>query len=244
LDWQIKDFFKDVMTIFTQRGCPNKCGFCMVHKLESHYKILPKWRETIEKTGKSVCQISDNNLLYAPLKHVQDVIEALNKNKKLVILNNGVDCELINDENAKLLASLKYVRNGFRTAFDDMSQDGHYQKAMEKMINAGFKFSGKSYTYILFNFNDTPQEAYYRAKEAWKFKSNPYFMKFRPLNQLTKKNSYVGKYWSENLLRAFKNYGEIYGYNRGDRTFESYSINEKSKIKLTDEDWEKWNFKR
>ena len=205
---------------------------------------MPKWRETIEKTGKSVCQISDNNLLYAPLKHVQDVIETLNKNKKLVILNNGVDCELINDENAKLLASLKYVRNGFRTAFDDMSQDGHYQKAMEKMIYAGFKFSGKSYTYILFNFNDTPQEAYYRVKEAWKFKSNPYFMKFRPLNQLTKKNSYVGKYWSENLLRAFKNYGEIYGYNRGDRTFESYSINEKSKIKLTDEDWEKWNFKR
>ena len=65
-------------------------------------------------------------------------------------------------------------------------------KAMEKMNKFGMKIKGNSYTYVLFNFNDTPQEAYYRLQECWKYGSNPYPMRYRPLNQLAKINSYIG----------------------------------------------------
>jgi len=161
-----------------------------------------------------------------------------------------VDCRLINNGNAELLSSLSYVRNGFRNAFDRMSDDGYYQRAMEKIQKAGLKIKGNSYTYVLFNYIDTPQEAYYRARECWKYGSNPYLMRYRPLDQLTKKNSYVGKYWTKNLIRAFSNYGQNFGYNRKDGTFEAwvkgYEKDGKWKYKseLTGEDWDKWNHKR
>ena len=36
-DWKIDGFFKSAITLFTQRGCPNKCGFCMVPKMEPNF---------------------------------------------------------------------------------------------------------------------------------------------------------------------------------------------------------------
>mgnify|MGYP001567314992 CR=1 FL=1 len=244
-DWKINGFFKDAITLFTQRGCPNKCGFCMVPKMEPDFLILPKWKETIEFFKNEVFVVSDNNLLYAPKKHIEDVIAILNNQKKKVIFNNGIDCEKIDDENAKLLASLKYVRKGFRLAFDDMSQDGFYQKAMEKMEKYGLRIKGQSLTYVLFNFNDTPQDAYYRVQECWKYGSLPYPMKYRPLNQLTKRNSYIGKYWTENLVKAFHSYITLFGYNSRNSIFESWiKNNKKFNSRLSSDDWDKWNFKK
>lgn len=242
IDWQVKGFFQDCMTLFTTRGCPNKCGYCMVWRMEPKFHILNYWKENIEKINISNCVLSDNNFLAANPEHIESVINCLNENNKKVIFNNGVDCKLINDDNAKLLASLAYTRNGFRTAFDRMTDDGHYQKAMEKLIKAGLRISGNSYTYVLFNFNDTPQEAYYRATECWKYKSNPYLMRYRPLDQKQKQLNHIGKYWTKNLIRAFSYYGQTFGYNRGDKTFEGWI--KSSEIKLTSEDWDKWNYRR
>jgi len=243
IDYQIKGFFKDAMTLFTTRGCPNKCGYCMVWRMEPEFYIEPAWKKNITDVNREVCVVSDNNFLSAPHSHIKDVIETLNKYNKKIIFNNGVDCRLINNENVQLLSSLTYIRNGFRTAFDRMSDDGHYQKAMEKMEKTGFKIKGQSYTYVLFNYTDTPQEAYYRATECWKYGSNPYLMRYRPLDSLNKRE-HIGKYWTKNLIKAFSMYGQTYGYNRGDKTFEGWVNNKLSKTVLTEEDWEKWNYKR
>ncbi len=251
IDWQVKKPWDNSMIVFTTRGCPNKCGYCMVWRMEPEFYIQPNWEKAITENDFEIAIVSDNSFLSSPYNHIKNVIDSLNKNNKKVIFNNGMNCREITNKNAKLFASLTYIRNGFRIGFDRMKDDGHYQKAMEKLIKAGLKIKGNSYTYILFNFDDTPQEAYYRAQESWKYGSNPYLMRYRPLNQLTKKTTYIGKYWTENLIRAFSNYGQNFGYNRGDKTFESWvkgrtDITQKNKYKskLTDDDWDKWYFKR
>ena len=251
LHYNIKGFFGKAMTLFTTRGCPNRCKYCMVWCMEPKFHICPAWKKNIEEIDRKICVISDNSFLSAPFDHIKNVIESLNKNGKKVIFNNGMNCRDINNENARLFASLTYIRNGFRIGFDRMEDDGHYQKAMETLAKAGLKIKGNSYTYVIFNFEDTPQEAYYRARECWKFGSNPYLMKYRPLNQVIKKPSYIGKYWTKNLVREFSNYGQNFGYNRGDQTFESW-VNRRTEVlqkdiyksKLTDEDWEKWYYRR
>jgi len=242
LDYGMSGFFNNVMTLFTTRGCVNKCAYCMVWRMEQEYYICPNWKGNIENIDREVCMVSDNSFLSAPHEHIKNVIHCLNENNKKVIFNNGMNCREINDKNAKLLASLKYTRQGFRIGFDRIKDDGHYQKAMEKLQKAGLKLSGNSYTYVLYNFEETPQDAYYRATEAWKFKSNPYLMRYRPLNQTHKKLDYIGKYWTKNLIRAFSYYGSTFGYNRGDKTFEGWM--KSSDIKLTNEDWDKWNYRR
>ena len=71
-------------------------------------------------------------------------------------------------------------------------------------------------------------------------------MRYRPLNQKTKQEKFVGKYWTNNLVRMFKVWGEIYGYNTGDKKFETWvnSDKNKTKMKLTEEDWDKWYYKK
>ncbi len=242
LDYKINGFFNDTMTLFTTRGCINKCGYCMVWRMEPEYYICPAWKKNIENINREVCVVSDNSFLSASYGHIENVVNSLNKNNKKVIFNNGMNCREINDKNAKLLASLTYIKQGFRIGFDRINDDGHYQTAMQKLINAGLKIAGNSYTYILYNFKEIPQNAYYRTQESWRFKSNPYLMRYRPLNQVHKKLDYIGKYWTMNLIRAFNSYGQNFGYNRGDKTFEGWM--KSSNIILTDEDWDKWYYRK
>ena len=246
IDYGVEGFFKDASITFTTRGCPNKCPYCMVWRMEPEFYVEPIWKKQIIDE-KPISIISDNSFLSAPIEHVREVVSLLVDKGKKVIFNNGLNCRMIDDEIAKLLSTLTYIRQGLRLGFDRMEDDGHYQRAMEVLIRNGCKVKGSSYTYVLFNFDDKPQEAYYRAREAWRYGSNPYLMRFRPLNKLSHSDPYIGKYWTENLIRAFSNYGQNFGYNRGDKTFESWikgreGIDGKWKYKstLTDEDWEAW----
>lgn len=245
LDYQLKAPWNTFSYLFTQRGCCNKCEYCMVHKLEPELWINPKWKNMIISELPNV-MISDNNILATNKKHSEEVLNYLGKIQKPILFNNGIYAKIINKTNAKLLAKIKYTRSGLRTAFDRIEDDGYYQRGMQNLIDAGCKIQGNSLTYILFNFEDTPQEAYYRAQEAWKFKSNPYLMAYRPFIT-DKKGTFIGKHWTKKLVSAFSYWGQTYGYNRGDKTFENWmkniETNREEKNKLTDEDWDKWHYK-
>jgi hypothetical protein len=235
--------------LFTARGCPNRCAYCMVWRMEPDYYILPVWKEFVETNDREICVLVDNNLLASPPEHFADVVETINRRNKKVIINSGIDCKLVNDDNAKLLASLKYTHRGFRIAFDRMEDDGHFQIAMEKLIKAGLKPKGNSYGYVLFNFNDTPQEAFYRSQECMKYDVEPYLMRYKPLNKLERGNAFVGKYWTANLAMTFLVYWQNYGWARNGGSFEKFvkeyalKCNDK-RLKLTKEDWDKWNYVR
>jgi hypothetical protein len=249
VDWQLEGYFKDTMMLFTARGCPNRCAYCMVWRMEPDYYILDNWKELIEKNDKKICVLIDNNILAAPLEHLTNVVEALNRNKKKVILNGGVDCKLVTKENAKLLASLSYTHRGFRIAFDRMEDDGHFQRAMEMLIKAGLKPKGNSYGYVLFNFDDTPQEAFYRTMECMKYDVEPYVMRYKPLNRLANDVPFIGKYWTKNLVLTFSVYWQNYGWARNGGSFEKFvegykALGNDKRVYLTKEDWDKWNYVR
>ena len=248
-DCDLKRPWKDACITFTTRGCPNKCGYCMVWRMEPEFYVEKRWKESILNNDKKIAVVSDNNFLNSDIKHISSVCDALNKSSKKVVFNNAVDVKLLTKEKAKHLSKISYMAGGYpglRFAFDRMHDDGHYQKACELMIKSLGKKSLTSIglTYVLFNFNDTPQEAYYRAKECWKYKSYPYLMQYRPLDLLNKRNKHIGKYWTKNLIKAFRLWGQMNGFNVGDKTFESWINSDKTKIKLNEEDWEKWNYKR
>lgn len=240
IDWDVSTYWNSFSIVFTQRGCINKCGYCMVHRLEPDIWINPKWKESIVKEKENVL-VSDNNILASSEKHWKEVFTFLAKNNKGVIFNNGIYAKLLNNESAKLLSKIRYVRNGLRLAFDRIEEDGIYQKAVELLRSNGVKVKRDSLTYVLFNFNDTPQEAYYRIKECWRHNSPPYAMKYRPLNAV-KKNNYIGRYWTKSLVQVFGKWCYIYGWNRWDRSFETWI--RKENIKLTKDDWDRWYYKK
>jgi hypothetical protein len=154
-----------------------------------------------------------------------------------------LDCRLLDENKIKLLSKIRI--KPLRFAFDNCSEDGHIQKAIELAQKNGFK---DIRVYVLYNFdnkNDTPEYFYYRINEINKLGALAYPMRFRALNNMN--GQYVSIKWDKKLLRALKltvmfyyqkgmisknreAFKEIYGNNA--KTFKNklYEIYKKDKL--------------
>ena len=211
MDWQVEgphyhhpQNWDEFSYVFTSRGCPNRCGYCVVWRMEPKQLIVKNWKSHIIP-GRPNVVIGDNNLSDAPPEHFRDVFAHLTKTGKGVVIDSGIDCRRIDDEKAKQLAGVKWIYNGLRLAFDSMAVDGIFQKCVERLHKAGVK-PGDIMSFVLYNFNDTPAEAHYRMKECKRMGVRPYPQQFMPLNQLEKGLEHNGMHWTKALCRAFRSY--------------------------------------
>jgi len=189
---------KDYSIGYTTRGCLRKCGWCMVWRLEPEYKELKKEQWTKFIKHKRVL-FYDNNILKASMPHFKEVIEYLKFNDISYDFNQAMDCRLLTEEHLKIMQGSKL--QPMRLAFDSMDADGDIQKAMDLSIKYGFTDGN---ILMLYNFNDTPEEFYYRLKEVikkWYFDAYP--MKYQLLKS-KKKDVFVGKHWKGTRLINFK----------------------------------------
>ena len=184
---------------FTTRGCPNKCGFCAVPKIEGDFVELPTW-----KPAPMIC---DNNLLAASRTHFTKVIESL-KSFPTCDFNQGLDARLFTKWHAELLASLR--RPTIRFAFDHVNEEAKVVSAIEIARSAGLS---KFAVYVLIGFNDTPEDALYRLRTVVKLGALPCPMRYQPLDADTK-NGYVATGWTEHELRRMTRYFWKYRFLR------------------------------
>jgi len=178
---------------FTSRGCPNRCGFCAVPKIEGGLVELDDW-----EPKPIVC---DNNLLACSRAHFDRVIDSL-KSIESVDFEQGLDARLLTDHHAQRIAELNLSL--VRFAWDDIKSESPIMEAMEKILAVGIPKS-KLRVYVLFNFNDTPEDTLYRFQtlkdmSIW---SNP--ARFQALDAL-KRNAYVAPAWTERKLRRMMRY--------------------------------------
>ena len=233
--WQASGQWNDFHGVFTSRGCPNACAYCAVGTLEPDIWINPSCRSLL-RSDKKYLMISDNNLT-AIDGHFEEVMQELAGIKKRVLFNNGVDCKHIDREKADLMARAKYIQGGCRLAFDRIEEDGLFQEAVEKLLDAGIpKYSIMAF--VLFNFNDNPQDADYRMRECFRLGIRPYPEPYKPLNQLSRRSTFVGRYWTGSLVQAFRYFWLMRGlYAKG--TFEEWARTQ-TKYRLGPEDMAAW----
>ena len=250
IDWQVDDPWDKFAFTFTSRGCPNSCPYCAVKKIERELWINPHWKNMIvdDKPGIVLC---DNNLSSTPDEHWDAVMDFLVKKKKAVVIDSGLDCKHITMQKAKQLAKVCWAggwagtRRGLRLAFDRIEEHDVFCSAMEKLVKAGVNANRDSMIFVLFNFKDTPREADYRMRTVANFHSRPYPQEYRPLDWTDKDQSYVGKYWTKRLVKAFHTFWLVPSRSTNDLTFEQWVKSNEDKPdvidKLTDEDWAAWN---
>jgi hypothetical protein len=188
---------------FTSRGCPRTCPFCGVRKHEPKFFAKENWVEDIDITKRRII-FWDNNWLASP--NFEKDVKRLMKFRKIGItqidFNQGLDCRYLDEEKIKLLSQIKI--NPLRLAFDNGSEDGHIQKAIELAQKYGFKDIS---VYVLYNFEDdkdTPEYFYYRINEINKLGALAYPMRYRPLNSASSSAQYRSDKWDDKLLRALK----------------------------------------
>lgn len=144
-------------------------------------------------------------VLLAHEKEITDIIEKYRPKTRMiryVDFNQGIDARLINDHNIKILSSIPI--KPFRLAYDNIEDTDIFIKATKTAIKHKIKdFSN----YILYNWEDKPQDLWIRLNNAIKVYNNTgkisafsFPMKYAPVDE--KDRSYVGKYWNKKYLSA------------------------------------------
>jgi hypothetical protein len=189
--------FHNPLATYTARGCPNKCSFCAVPKIDGNYTELKDFAPR-----PIVC---DNNFLSSSTAHIKRAVEKL-KTQHLVDFNSGFDVRFFTKEKAVLLTDLKNMV--VRFAFDQMNQEKHLERSLKIVKELGLKKHAADIpVYVLYGYKDTPEEALYRVRRVLKLGMNPYPMRYQPLDSLVK-DEYVNteKGWTEHELKRFRYY--------------------------------------
>ena len=187
--------------LFTTRGCPHKCQYCIVKTIEPDYYELKGWEQSIDQLKPRIV-VLDNNLLKASKEHIKKVIDTLANTGKQFDINSGFDVFLFNKEFAETIASTKI--HPIRFAFDKMSQEKPLLNAVKACVDAGIN-PDKIRVYVLYNFKDTIDEAIYRAEKVIELKCKPFVMRYKPLDWM-KKDDYVSEHWTQKDLHDFTQY--------------------------------------
>lgn len=227
---------QDAYITYTTRGCIRSCSFCAVPKIEREYNSYISIKEQIENINglygsKRNLMLLDNNILAS--KDLEKIIDELvdlgfgvdNNNytyykngkkitvKRYVDFNQGTDARLINEDTIKLLSKLPV--NPLRIAFDhaDETSINYYVNAVRLAAEHGFKVLSN---YILFNYQDTPEDFYKRLEiniklneefqkknlntRIWSFP-----MKYSPVTgERCRDRKYIGASWNAKLLRGIQ----------------------------------------
>jgi hypothetical protein len=192
----------------TSHGCIRKCPFCVVHKIEPDFVDRPHWPGDIHRMSAKI-EFYDNNWLAKPFNLLERDSELMHTichsgRIKKIDFNQGLDARLLTDKKADLLTGLPI--NPVRFAFDNMSEDGHFQSAISRMVERGFKYFS---AYVLWNFKDTPRDFYYRLKETHKLSQElgvyvvAYPMRYQPIAEVRPERDYTGEHWTERQRKNF-----------------------------------------
>jgi hypothetical protein len=198
------------LATYTSRGCIRKCSFCLVPKIEGALVELKSW-----KVRPIIC---DNNLLATSLRHFNKVIDLLLDGKITGIdFNGGLDARILSDQHAKRFAELP-GSTIIRLAWDDLRSEKQYLKAFDKLIKVGIR-PRQIRTYVLFGYQDTPEDARYRLEKVVELGGIPNPMRYQPLDA-QKRNSYVAPAWTASLLARYYRYWSYF------RNLTSFSFDE------------------
>lgn len=196
---------------YMTRGCPNKCPYCAVPRLEPTYIPFISLKKQIDPNKKDLILL-DNNVLASSkfpkiikeIKKYEFYKGAKFRNRlRYVDFNQGVDARLLTDEKMKLLSEIAI--KPLRIAFDDIKLKNLYIEKIKLAHKYGIKHLSN---FVLFNYNGTPEDFYKRLRinielnEKLDLHIFSFPMKFVPLD--AKDRKYVGPSWTKKQLRGIQ----------------------------------------
>ena len=203
---------------YTTRGCVRKCPFCAVPKLEPIYQkyigIKNNFTAAQNKYGEfKHIILMDNNVLASSeckqiISDIRDIGCGKKQGDKTIDFNQGLDARLFSEEKAELLSTIN-VRP-VRIAFDHWKDRNIYERAIRLAVKYDMKDLSN---YVLYNFEDTPEELYYRLKLNVQLSDElhahitSFPMKYHPLDdpQYFSNRDYIGKHWNRKFIRTVQN---------------------------------------
>lgn len=144
---------------------------------------------------------------YETLKPWFEKFYANNPKKRYIDFNQGIDSRLITDANMSKLAEVPI--RPVRIAFDHWKLHEKYEQAVRTAVRHGHTNLSN---YILYNFEDTPIELYWRLKlnvelcEELDASIYSFPMKYHPIEDplYFSNRDYIGKHWNRKFIRTIQ----------------------------------------
>ena len=200
----------DGSIIFSSRGCIRKCPFCAVPILEKEFKARDSISKFINPSHSKVI-LWDNNFLSSPYWY--EVLMEIKSRGLMVDFNQGIDIRIINDEKAKVIASLK--TRLIRSAYDSIASRKEVQRGIELLASYGVS-RRKILLYTLLNFeNDTPDDLLNRMLDIMEWGAVSYPMRYQPIKlpYALEKDSYISPNWTAEELEMVADARRVLGYH-------------------------------
>lgn len=181
---------------FTSRGCIHQCSFCAVPRIEGELRELPSWQP-----APIIC---DNNLLATSQSHFDQVIDRV-RCFRSVDFNQGLDARLMNSHHIDRLKELKLPR--IRLSFDHIGMESRVMTTLDTLLAAGFPKS-RITCFVLFGFNDQPDDAIYRVMLLKAKGIRPFPQRYQAIEgeKALRKNAWVGVNWTHREMQKFQRY--------------------------------------
>lgn len=168
---------------YSQRGCRLNCAFCLMQTREGKVRnvsvLSSIWRG--EPWPKHI-HLLDNDF-FGQSQWRELLNEAIERNFK-VCFNQGINIRLINEEQAQMLARVRYYDDSFTarrlyTAWDNLGDELVFKRGIRIIIEAGVP-AHRIMVYMLLGFREgeTEEEVLYRYNEMVKLGVKPYPMVF------------------------------------------------------------------
>jgi len=129
------------------------------------------------------------------------------KRTRYIDFNQGVDARLVTDEKMAKLSEINI--RPLRIAFDHYSMSKIYVKAIKSAAKHGITDLSN---YLLYNYQDKPEELYYRMKinidlcEELGVTIYSFPMKYHPIDDPNyfRNRDYIGKHWNRKFIRSIQ----------------------------------------
>lgn len=214
-DLPFSKILKNNYLLRVTKGCKRNCSFCDVKKIcEGYIEKLPiipiiKYINKHFGTKTNILFFDDNTLMSKKIKEIiTDLKEAgfergakLNRKLRSCDFNQGMDLRLLDEEKMELFNSV--CVNPIRFAFDDISMKDVFIDKMKKVIESGIKNIS---VYVLYNYDDTPEDFYERLRISANLNKRygcrifSFPMKYVPNEQIDR--NYIGKHWTKRMIRG------------------------------------------
>lgn len=179
---------------FSSRGCPHKCAFCGVKRVEPvalEYDDFPL-----------APMLGDNNITATSWEHQLLVVNKYGNFAGEIDINSGFDVRFFRQEHMDLYSRLRL--KCWRFAFDTLDVWDDVWRVAKMMRDKGLDRHHVT-VYALIGFPGTnPEECLFRLNTIRDLGMNPYPQRYVPLNCLTHK--YVAPGWTEAELFKMQTY--------------------------------------
>jgi len=208
----VYDYYTNKASIgYMTKGCINRCPYCAVHKLEPEFVPFIPLEHQLDLNKKDLILL-DNNVLASPEfpSIVKDIkMHGFQKGARFgnayryIDFNQGIDVRLLDEDKMKLLSQLAI--KPLRIAFDSIKFERLYIEKVHLAHKYGIKHLSN---YILFNFDDYPEDFYERLRinielnEELGLSIFSFPMRYIPLD--AKDRKYVSPNWTRRQLRGIQ----------------------------------------